>query len=62
MVTVTGIDAAGNVTVRDTERERTYSADDFADLLPQTDADDVGNTTTQAATTGTSAPSGGRKR
>jgi hypothetical protein len=61
MVTVTGIDADGNVTVRDTERERTYSADDFADLLPQSDADDVGNTTTQAATTTTSS-SGGRKR
>jgi hypothetical protein len=61
MVTVTGIDAAGNVTVRDTERERTYSADDFADLLPQTDAEDVGNTTTQAATT-SKPTSGGRKR
>lgn len=65
MVTVTGIDADGNVTVRDTERERTYSADDFADLLPQSDADDVGNTTTQAGTTSTPPPpppSGGRKR
>lgn len=65
MVTVTGIDADGNVSVRDTERERTYSADAFADLLPQTDADDVGNTTTQAGTSSTPPPpppSGGRKR
>jgi hypothetical protein len=58
MVTITNVDNSGNVTVRDTHGEHTYTPDQFADLLPHSDDTDVG-TDTSIATTSTSA---GRRR
>ena len=58
MVTVTGVDKDGAVTVRDTAGERTLSADAFASALPRTDDSDVGEGTTRGSTSG---GSGGRR-
>ncbi len=58
MVTVTGVDKDGAVTVRDTAGERTLSADAFAAALPRTDDSDVGEGTVRASTSG---GSGGRR-